>query len=271
MTGPGPHRDLGADEVELRGRFEEGGAPDEVERRIRWLVAHRLDAVACADGGWEWLFRDARDGRLWELTFPEGSLHGSGPRRLTVATREHAAARYDPGVCDADRTHRAHGVVVDGGYHSRMPAIATIGYEGTTVSAFLDALRTEGVQLLIDIRAVASSRRPGFAKTRLSANLAEAGIDYLHMRGLGTPSDGRAAARAGRHAEMRAIFERHLAKPETQFELESLAELVRLGRSICLLCFEADPAHCHRAIVASALHSLVPISVHHLHPLLEQS
>ncbi len=148
-----------------------------------------------------------------------------------------------------------------------MTSIATIGYEGTTVRAFLDALLGEGVQLLVDVRAVASSRRPGFAKTRLSANLAEARIDYLHMRALGTPSDGRAAARAGRHAEMRAIFSRHLARPETQFELETLAELVRAGRMICLLCFEAEPAHCHRAMVATALQSLLPVDVRHLHPI----
>lgn len=147
-----------------------------------------------------------------------------------------------------------------------MTTLATIGYEGTTVPAFLQALQTAGVQLLVDVRAVASSRRPGFAKTRLAGNLAEAGIDYLHLRGLGTPADGRAAARAGRHAEMRAIFAKHLARPETQFELETLADLVRGGRRICLLCFEADPAHCHRAIVADVLGALVPIVVQHLHP-----
>jgi uncharacterized protein (DUF488 family) len=147
-----------------------------------------------------------------------------------------------------------------------MTTLATIGYEGTTVPPFLDALRAAGVQLLVDVRAVASSRRPGFAKTRLAANLADVGIDYLHLRGLGTPAAGRAAARAGRHDEMRTIFREHLARPETQFELETLAELVRSGRTICLLCFEADPAHCHRAIVASALQSLVPVEVRHLHP-----
>ena len=67
------------------------------------------------------------------------------------------------------------------------------------------------VELLVEVRAVASSRRPGFAKTRLAANLHEAGIEYLHLRALGTPADGRAAARAGRHAEMQAIYRVQLA------------------------------------------------------------
>jgi uncharacterized protein (DUF488 family) len=147
-----------------------------------------------------------------------------------------------------------------------MTVVATIGYEGATVPGFLAALKSEGVNLLVDIRAVASSRRPGFSKTRLAANVAEAGIEYLHLRGLGTPSDGRAAARAGHHGEMRRIFLEHLARPESQFELETLADLVRAGRRVCLLCYEADPAHCHRSLVADALSSLMPLEIHHLTP-----
>jgi uncharacterized protein (DUF488 family) len=147
-----------------------------------------------------------------------------------------------------------------------MRSIATIGYEGATVPGVLDALRGEAVDLLVDVRAVASSRRPGFAKTRLAANLAGAGIEYLHLRGLGTPADGRAAARAGRYDELRAIYLEHLATPGAQGELESLASLVRSGRHVCLLCFEADPAHCHRSLVAAALASLLPVRVAHLAP-----
>jgi hypothetical protein len=148
--------------------------------------------------------------------------------------------------------------------------LATIGYEGTTVRQFLEALTTARVELLVDVRALASSRRPGFAKTALGANLAGAGIDYLHLRRLGTPADGRAAARAGRHAEMREIFLTHLETPGAQDELAALAELVRTGRRIALMCFEADPAHCHRSLVANALGGLVPIDVDHLHPELDE-
>jgi uncharacterized protein (DUF488 family) len=147
-----------------------------------------------------------------------------------------------------------------------MESLATIGYEAATVQSVLDALRGAGVDLLVDVRAVASSRRPGFAKTALAANLAGVGIEYLHLRGLGTPADGRAAARAGRHDEMRTIFLEHLATPAAQAELETLAGLVRSGRRVSLLCFEADPAHCHRSMVADALTSLVPAHVVHLLP-----
>lgn len=145
-----------------------------------------------------------------------------------------------------------------------MLTIATIGYEGATVASFQDALRRAGIDLLVDVRALASSRRPGFAKTRLAANAKEAGAEYLHLRALGTPSDGRAAARAGRHDEMRRIFREQLATPEAQDELALLADLVRQGRHVCLLCFEARPEHCHRSLVADALQSLVPAEIAHL-------
>jgi hypothetical protein len=144
--------------------------------------------------------------------------------------------------------------------------LATIGYEGTTMPAFLAELEAADVRLLVDVRAVASSRRPGFSKTKLAAHLAEAGIDYLHLRGLGTPAEGRAAARSGRHAEMRRIFEAHLGTIAAGDDLDTLADIVRGGRRVCLLCFEADPEHCHRSIVADALAGLAAIDVRHLRP-----
>lgn len=148
-----------------------------------------------------------------------------------------------------------------------MATVATIGYQGATVRTFLDALRDERIELLVDVRAVAMSRRPGFAKSALAANLEEAGIGYLHLRDLGTPADGRAAARAGRHDEMRTIFREQLATAAAQAALATLADIVRSGRRVALLCFEADPTHCHRSLVAAALQSLVPAEIRHLTPL----
>ena len=147
-----------------------------------------------------------------------------------------------------------------------MTLVHTIGYESASVQGFLDTLRSAGVELLVDVRAVASSRRPGFAKTRLAANLAEVGIDYVHLRALGTPADGRAAARAGRHDEMKAIFLEHLATPVAQEGLAQLEALVRSKRSLVLLCFEHDPAHCHRSLVATALAARMPVRVKDLLP-----
>jgi uncharacterized protein (DUF488 family) len=142
----------------------------------------------------------------------------------------------------------------------------TIGYEAAAVPEFLRTLRDAGVELLVDVRAVASSRRPGYAKTALAANLASVGIDYLHLRGLGTPKEGRVAARAGRHAEMHAVFHGHLATDAAQADLQVLADIVAGGRKACLLCLEADPTHCHRSLVADALARRMQVKVVHLHP-----
>ena len=142
--------------------------------------------------------------------------------------------------------------------------VDTIGYEGATPQGFVAALRDARVELLVDVRAVAMSRRPGFAKTRLAANVEEAGIGYLHLRGLGTPADGRAAAKSGRHAEMHRIFREHLATDVAQADLATLVSIIGGGRHVCLMCFERDPSHCHRSIVIEALAAHLPIEVSHL-------
>lgn len=151
-----------------------------------------------------------------------------------------------------------------------MKSIATIGYEGTTVQHLVEALREGGVDLLVDVRAVANSRRPGFSKTKLAASVEEAGIGYLHLRALGTPAEGRAAVRAGRYEEMRAIYAEQLETPTAREEMETLAGLVRSGRRVCLLCYEADPVHCHRTLLAAALGERVPVRVTDLAPAREE-
>lgn len=146
--------------------------------------------------------------------------------------------------------------------------IATIGYERATPGALIAALRAAGVETLIDIRAVARSRRPGFSKGALSAAAAEAGIDYLHLRGLGTPVEGREANKAGRHDDFQAIFRAHMKSEAAQADLAQAAELAASKR-ICLLCLEGDAAHCHRSIVADMLAERLGAQVVHCAPLAE--
>jgi uncharacterized protein (DUF488 family) len=83
--------------------------------------------------------------------------------------------------------------------------IFTIGYEGAAMDEFLAALKNAGVERLIDVRALPLSRRPGFSKSPLRSTLEEAGIEYVHLKALGTPAEGRSAARAGRHADLKRI------------------------------------------------------------------
>src|SRR5690606_12292952 len=96
--------------------------------------------------------------------------------------------------------------------------IFTIGYEGATMGEFVAALQAAGVERVIDVRAVANSRRPGFSTTPLKNALAEAGIGYVHLRALGTPAAGREAARAGRKAELERIYAGQLESPQAMAE-----------------------------------------------------
>jgi uncharacterized protein (DUF488 family) len=144
--------------------------------------------------------------------------------------------------------------------------IFTIGYGEATPDRVIATLRAAEVATLVDVRAIANSRKPGFSKTALSAALESAGIGYLHLRPLGTPAAGRVAARSGRPAEMRRIFTAHLAGTEAQAALAGLADRAARER-VCLLCLEADPAVCHRTLVAEAVAAGVPgVVVTHLHP-----
>ena len=130
--------------------------------------------------------------------------------------------------------------------------IFTIGYEAATMGDFIAALTTAGVERVIDVRALPLSRRPGFSKTPLRGALAEAGIDYVHLRALGTPAAGREAARKGRHAELERIYAGQLELPEA---IAQGAEMLGLAREkpSALLCFERDPAGCHRTLLLAAI------------------
>lgn len=130
--------------------------------------------------------------------------------------------------------------------------IFTIGYEATTMAEFLAALKDAGVQRVIDVRALPLSRRPGFSKSPLRAALAEVGIDYVHLKALGTPAEGRSAARAGRHEELERVYAGQLDLPEAIVQAEQMRELAGEKPS-ALLCYERAPAHCHRSLLLAAV------------------
>ncbi len=136
---------------------------------------------------------------------------------------------------------------------TRAKTLFTIGYEQTPAKAVLDALQNAGVKLLVDVRAVAASRRPGFAKSQLAAGLDGRGIAYVHLRGLGTPKDGREAARSGHYDTLHRIYDKHLETPQAKEQLDELSALVTTAGPICLLCYERDHAHCHRQWIAEII------------------
>jgi uncharacterized protein (DUF488 family) len=130
--------------------------------------------------------------------------------------------------------------------------IFTIGYEQATQAAVVSALRDAGIELLADIRYLPLSRRPGFSKSSLRAAVEEAGIVYRHFKHLGTPAEGRAAARRHDHAGLARIYAGQLELPEALAQMTELRALAE-QRKLALLCYERNAAECHRSLLYEAL------------------
>jgi uncharacterized protein (DUF488 family) len=139
-------------------------------------------------------------------------------------------------------------------------SISTIGYEGATIEQFVAALRRASVDLLIDVRDIPLSRKKGFSKNQLAEILRSWGIEYVHLRGLGDPKEGRDAARAGNYALFERIFGKHMRSEVAERDLATASGLVRDHRA-CLMCFEADYEKCHRSIVADHLARLTGLTI----------
>lgn len=144
--------------------------------------------------------------------------------------------------------------------------LSTIGYEQSVQSALIDELKRAKIKLLVDVRAVAASRKPGFSKRQLAAALDENGIAYLHLQKLGTPAEGRTAARAGDLKTLWKIYERHLKTAEAKEAMVELLTIVQSGTSACLLCFERDVAHCHRQRIAEVVQERTGATIRNLAP-----
>ena len=142
----------------------------------------------------------------------------------------------------------------------------TIGYEKAKPDAVLRELKRAKVKLVVDTRAVAASRRPGFSKRQLAASLDEQGIAYVHLQKLGTPAAGREASRAGDYKTLWRIYDKHIKTAAAQAELAELVTFIKIGKRVCLLCYERDPAQCHRTRIAANVKTRMRIKVEDLIP-----
>lgn len=142
--------------------------------------------------------------------------------------------------------------------------LLTIGYEAAPAEAVLERLAAAGTELLVDVRAIAASRRPGMSKNLLAAGLSARGIDYLHLRGLGTPREGRLAARTGDLTALARIYDAHFQTAPAQADYAELKSLIGAGRRVCLLCYEREPHKCHRRFIAEALTADMGVLVENL-------
>lgn len=144
-----------------------------------------------------------------------------------------------------------------------MKTLFTIGYEKALLRDFVASLADAGVANLLDVRDRPISRRPGFSKRQLAAAVEEAGLRYVHLAALGTPPEGRLAARRRDWGRFWAIVEDKLARPEAELDLARAAEIAAAEPS-CLVCYEADWQGCHRRRVADILAARHGFALRHL-------
>jgi uncharacterized protein (DUF488 family) len=138
-----------------------------------------------------------------------------------------------------------------------MARLFTIGYERLLPPELVNELVVAGVKRLLDVRYRPQSRRPGMSKTRLGELLADHGIAYEHRKSLGTPPDIRWYFKNRREAEGREAFRAHVEETAAA-ELDALAQELESAPPTVLMCLEAEPAGCHRRVLAEQLHARCP-------------
>jgi uncharacterized protein (DUF488 family) len=100
----------------------------------------------------------------------------------------------------------------------------------------------------------------------LAASLDEQGIAYIHLQKLGTPAEGRAAAKSGDTDTLWKIYDKHIQKAEPQEELGELVKLIKSGKSVALLCYCRDPKTCHRSRIVANVKKRARVKVEDLIP-----
>lgn len=131
-------------------------------------------------------------------------------------------------------------------------ALLTIGYEGRNLEEFASRLKDFGVATLVDVRDIPLSRKKGFSKSPLSQYLQEIGIEYIHLKQLGSPRDLREKFKEDSDYEY--FYKEYSEYVQSQQHiLETLYEIVVSSVNTCIMCYERDPYYCHRLVVAEEI------------------
>jgi len=134
------------------------------------------------------------------------------------------------------------------------PLVMTIGHSTHTLEEFIRLLQAHGATCVIDVRTLPCSRHnPQFNKETLQRSLKKAGLEYVHMPGLGGLRHAKSdSLNVGWH---NASFRGYADYMQTPEFAQSLEELIRRADQdqIVLMCAEAVPWRCHRSLIADAL------------------
>lgn len=135
-----------------------------------------------------------------------------------------------------------------------MRTLHTIGHSTHRAARFTDLLGAHGITTLVDVRTVPRSRHnPQFDREALAASLEAVAIGYVHLPALGGMRRPRPdSVNLGlRSAGFRGYAD-HMQTEEFRRGLERLETLAG-ARATAIMCAEAEPSRCHRALLSDAL------------------
>jgi uncharacterized protein (DUF488 family) len=142
----------------------------------------------------------------------------------------------------------------------------TLGYQKREVAELIGILQQNGIKAVADLRAAPYSRKKGFSKKALAAELEKNDIEYYHFGELGSPKELRDKVRADNdYAYFFKAFGKFLN--DKRDPLKSLCDLA-ISKPTCLICFERDINECHRKVVAERLDKIHrgEFKITHLNP-----
>lgn len=138
-------------------------------------------------------------------------------------------------------------------YMPNKGTVYTIGYEGKSITQFIERLKKLNIEQLLDVREIALSRKNGFAKTALRKALDDNGIVYKHLPELGSPSEIRHKLHEDwNYDQFFKEYTAYLESEEPKKVLKSLSELAHMRKSV-IMCFEYSVEKCHRRILKECL------------------
>jgi uncharacterized protein (DUF488 family) len=132
--------------------------------------------------------------------------------------------------------------------------VFTIGHSTHTFEEFIKIIEKFKIEKIADVRTIPRSRHnPQFNKETLPTNLLSAGIDYMHIAGLGGLRHSKVdSPNKGWH---NASFRGYADYMQTSDFEESLNTLIEAAKKeqLAVMCAESLPWRCHRSLIADAL------------------
>ena len=130
----------------------------------------------------------------------------------------------------------------------------TIGYESKSIDDLISQLKSHDISTLVDVREIPISRKKGFSKTVFSECLNKNGIEYIHLKKLGSPKNIRKELKQNK--DYFSFFGKYLEYIQLHKNIISDLYKIILEKNCCIMCYEDLPFKCHRKIICDEIEKI---------------